>query len=278
MRFGIATFVTDRGIAPGALAAAVEERGFRELIVAEHSHMPLAFQEPYPGSGALPRELFRTLDAFVALACAAATTRSLALTTGVTLLAQRDVIYTAKEVSSLDLVSNGRVVFGVGVGWNRHEMRHHGLDPATRGAKLDEQIRAIKQILADETAEFHGEFVDFGPMALWPRPVQRPHPPIYVGGSSPAALERVRALGDGWLPLGVVAPDEIVRARRWFADNGRPDVPITICGAARDKATLAAYAEAGVEEVALLLSTLPESATLRELDELASVAELFRID
>jgi alkanesulfonate monooxygenase SsuD/methylene tetrahydromethanopterin reductase-like flavin-dependent oxidoreductase (luciferase family) len=146
MKFGIETFVTDRGIAPARLAAAVEERGFPSLIVAEHSHMPLAFEEPSPGAGELPPDLYRTLDPFVALASAAATTRTLLLTTGVVLLAWRDVIFTAKEVAALGLVSNGRVVFGVGIGWNRHQMRHHGLDPATRGNKLNEQLRALRKI------------------------------------------------------------------------------------------------------------------------------------
>jgi alkanesulfonate monooxygenase SsuD/methylene tetrahydromethanopterin reductase-like flavin-dependent oxidoreductase (luciferase family) len=136
MKVGIATFVTDRGIRPGPLAAAVEQRGFHSLIIAEHSHMPYAFDEPYSGTGDLPHDLYRTCDPFVALACAAATTHTLTLTTGVVLLAQRDVIYTAKEVATLDLVSNGRVIFGVGVGSNRHEMRHHGVAPKTRGAKV----------------------------------------------------------------------------------------------------------------------------------------------
>jgi probable F420-dependent oxidoreductase len=275
MRFSIATFVTDRGIAPAPLAKAVEDRGFHSLFVAEHSHIPLAFEEPYPGAGELPRELLRTLDPFVTLTSAAAATHSLMLATGVVLLAQRDLIYTAKEVATLDLISDGRVILGVGVGWNRHEMRNHRLDPRTRGAKVNEQIRALKQLWENDTAEFQGDFVDFTSLAFWPKPVQRPHPPIYVGGASRAALERVQSLGDGWLPLGGVAPEKIMRARRWLADNGRPDVPITICGAAADKGTLSAYADVGVDEVALQLPTLSESASLRQLDELASVAQSF---
>lgn len=272
MKFGISTVVTDRGMAPGRLAAEVEQRGFHSLIVSEHSHMPYDNAPRYPSADALPRDLYRSLDPFVALACAATTTSTLTLTTGVVLLPQRDVIYTAKEVASLDLISDGRLVFGVGVGWNRHEMRHHGVAPKTRGAKFDEQIRALKSIWSNETAEFHGEFVTFGAIASWPKPVQQPSPPIYIGGTSPAALERLRNLGDGWLPLPGVAPEQIVRTRRWLADHGRPSVPITICCAERDKATLAAYAEAEVDEAALLLPALPEAAALRELDELAAVA------
>jgi probable F420-dependent oxidoreductase len=270
MRFSITTFVTDESIAPGPLAAAVEERGFHALIVTEHSHMPLAYEPPYPGAGDPPREFYRTLDPFVALASAAATTRTLTLTTGVILMAQRDVIQTAKEVATLDLVSNGRVVLGVGVGWNRHEMRHHGLDPATRGAKLNEQIRALKQIWTQDTAEFHGDFVDFAPIYSWPKPVQRPHPPIYVGGTSTAALRRLCTLGDGWLPPALPA-DKVLGARRWLAANGRPDVPTTIYGVGRDKESLASYAHADVDEVAFLLPSCSEPAALRELDELAEL-------
>jgi probable F420-dependent oxidoreductase len=276
MKFGITTFVTDEGIAPGPLAAAVEERGFHSLIVTEHSHMPLAYERPYPGADDPSREYYRTLDPFVALASAAATTHTLALTTGVILLPQRDVIYTAKEVATLDLVSDGRVVLGVGVGWNRHEMRHHGLDPATRGAKLTEQIRALKQIWTQDTAEFHGDFVNFAPIFSWPKPVQRPHPPIYVGGTSRLALLRLCSLGDGWLPPAGLAVDKLLGARKWLADNGRPNVPTTIFGVGRDKETLAGYAQADVDEVAFLLPTLPEPAALRELDELAELSETLR--
>ena len=272
MKFSISTFVTDESIAPSRLAAAVEERGFHALMVTEHSHMPLAYEPPYSGAGDPPREYYRTLDPFVALASAAAATQTLTLTTGVILLAQRDVIYTAKEAATLDLVSNGRFVLGVGVGWNRHEMRHHGLDPATRGAKLNEQIQALKVIWTQETAEFHGDFVDFSPMFSWPKPVQQPHPPIYIGGTSTAALRRVCSLGDGWLPPTGLPVDEILRARQWLAASGRPDVPITIGGIGRDKETLAGYAQAGVDEVAFLLPTLPEPAAFRELDALAQLA------
>ncbi len=256
MKFSITTFVTDESIAPAPLAAAVEERGFHALMVTEHSHMPVAYEPPYPGAGDPPREYYRTLDPFVALASAAAVTQTLTLSTGVILLAQRDVLFTAKEVATLDLLSNGRVVLGVGVGWNRNEMRDHGLDPATRGAKINEQIRALKKIWMQETAEFHGDFVDFSSSYCWPKPVQRPHPPIYVGGTSKAALRRLCALGDGWLPPAGVTADEIGSARGVLAANGRTDVPITIFGAGRDEETLAGYLDAGVDEVAFLLSTL----------------------
>jgi probable F420-dependent oxidoreductase len=272
MKFGVAAFITDEGVGPGRLGAAVEERGFHSLVVTEHSHIPVAYEEPYPGAGKLPRVYHRTLDPFVALSSAAAVTRDLVLTTGIVLLSQRDVIYTAKEVASLDLVSNGRVVLGVGLGWNREEMSNHGTDPATRGAKMNEQLAALKQIWTEEQAEFHGRFINFAPIFSWPKPVQRPHPPIYIGGESRAALERLRALGDGWLPQAATPPEELRRVRLWLADHGRTNVPFTIFGAGRDKAALAGYADAEVDEVTFLLPTQPEPETLRDLDELADLA------
>ena len=272
MKFGVATFITDEGVGPRRLGAAVEERGFHSLVVTEHSHIPVAYEEPYPGAGELPRVYHRTLDPFVALSSAAAVTRDLVLTTGIVLLPQRDVIYTAKEVASLDVVSNGRVALGVGLGWNREEMRNHGTDPATRGTKMNEQLAALKQIWTEEQAEFHGRFIDFAPIFSWPKPVQRPHPPIYIGGESRAALERLRTLGDGWLPQPATSPEKVRRVRLWLADHGRTNVPFTIFGAGRDKAALAGYADAEVDEVTFLLPTQPEPDTLRDLDELADLA------
>lgn len=273
MKHAIATFVTDESISPGALASAVEERGFHSLVVPEHSHMPAAYEEPFPGAGKPGREYYRTLDPFVVLTAAAAATKDLVLVTGVLLLAQRDVFYTAKEVASLDLLSGGRVRMGVGVGWNRHEMRNCGVDPATRGAKIDEQIRALRHIWSNEVAEFHGDFVDFGPIFSWPKPVQQPTLPIYIGGSSDAALQRVCDVGDGWLPPPL-PPAGVLRARQFMTDNGRSDIGITIFGAPTDPRALADYAAAGVDEVAFLLPTLPESEALRELDKLAALERI----
>jgi probable F420-dependent oxidoreductase len=272
MRFGIATFVTDEGIRPDVLGRALEERGFTSLFLAEHSHIPAGRETPYPGGEELPRRYYRTLDPFVALTAAAAVTSRLVLGTGIALLPQRDVIHTANEVASLDVVSDGRFAFGVGVGWNREEMRNHGTDPATRGALMDEQLAALKEIWTNEQAEFHGEHVDFDPIYLWPKPVQKPHPPIYLGGESPAALRRLAAYGDAWLPRAHTPPEEIERVRKWLADQGRDHVPFTVFAAGTDDAQLDGYIEAGVDEITLTLDTLPEAETLRALDELAAVA------
>ncbi len=276
MRFGVATFITDYGIRPDALGRALEERGFDSLFIAEHSHIPVSRESPWPEGGELPRRYFRTLDPFVALTAVAAVTTRLVLGTGIALLPQRDVIHTAKQVASLDVVSDGRLAFGVGVGWNREEMRNHGTDPTTRGALIDEQLAALKQIWTTEQAEYHGEHVDFDPIYLWPKPVQQPHPPIYLGGESAAALRRLATYGDAWLPRAHTAPEEIVRVRKWLAEQGRDGVPFTVFAADTDERRLAGYVDAGVDEITLMLDTLPEAETLRALDELTAVAAAHR--
>ncbi|EHK83175.1 flavin-dependent oxidoreductase, F420-dependent methylene-tetrahydromethanopterin reductase [Saccharomonospora azurea SZMC 14600] len=272
MKFGISTFVTDEGIRPTTLATALEERGFDSLFLAEHSHIPVSRETPYPDGGELPRPYYRTLDPFVALSAAAAVTETLLLGTGVALVVQRDVIHTANEAASLDLISDGRFVFGVGVGWNREEMRNHGTDPRTRGALLNEQLQAIKAIWTSEQAEFHGEHVDFDPIYAWPKPVRTPHPPIYVGGESPAAIERLAAHGDGWLPRGHTEPEQIRSVLRSLAERGKSDVPVTIFAAGRDESRIEGWADVGVERVTFFLPTLPEAETLTALDELAALA------
>ncbi|AGM05050.1 LLM class F420-dependent oxidoreductase [Amycolatopsis keratiniphila] len=276
MEIGIATFITDEGIRPDVLAAAAEERGFSSLHIAEHSHIPVSRETPYPGGGELPRVYYRTLDPFVALTAAAGATSTLKLGTGVALLQQRDVIHTAKEVASLDLVSRGRFVFGVGVGWNREEMRNHGTDPRTRGALVDEQLAALKEIWTKDEAEFHGEHVDFDPIFAWPKPVQKPHPPIYIGGAGRKAMERIAKYGDGWLPHAYTPPEELRRARQWLADQGREDVKFSAFGATPEEDALGRLVEGGVDEATLFLPTEPEAATLDRLDQFAKVAESFR--
>lgn len=276
MKFGIATFVTDEGIRPDRLGAAVEERGFDSLFLAEHSHIPASRQTPYPGGGELPHMYYRTLDPFVALTAAAGATSRLLLGTGVALLVQRDFIHTAKQVASLDLVSGGRAVFGVGAGWNREEMSQHGTDPRTRGRLLDEQLAALKELWAQEKAEYHGEYVDIEPSYSWPKPVQSPHPPIYVGGNSPAALRRTAAHGDAWMPNAVLERSQIAGQLALPAEHGAGAKPVTVFAAGRDPELLAGYAEAGVERVTMFLATKPEDETLRRLDHLVERTRQFR--
>src|ERR687890_2427321 len=198
MKFGVSTFVTDEGIVPGTLATAVEDRGFDSLFIADHTHIPLSQKPPWPRGGELPRRYSRTLDPFIPLTAAAAATERLLLGTGVALVIERDPIITAKEVASLDLVSEGRVIFGIGVGWNREEMENHGTDPSIRGKLMDERIRAMIEMWTKDEPEFHGRYVDFDPIGIWPKPLQKPYPPIYVGGGR-KAFEGSAPFGAGWV-------------------------------------------------------------------------------
>ncbi|MBF6463814.1 LLM class F420-dependent oxidoreductase [Nocardia beijingensis] len=268
MQIGVTTFITDEGISGPKLGSALEERGFESLFLAEHSHIPASRKSPAPGGGELPRTYYRAVDPFVALAAVAAVTERLILGTGVTLLIQRDVIHTAKEVATLDLISAGRFVFGVGAGWNREEMADHGTDPRTRGALLDEQLDAIRKIWTEDLAEYHGRFIDLDPMYAWPKPVQRPHPPIYLGGGQAAADRAIRH-GVGWLPAAVSDPAAI---RAQLSALHGTDLPVTVAFVATDPALIDGYAEAGAQRLLFGLPTLPESETLRALDDLAKLA------
>src|SRR5690606_19482796 len=209
VEFGVSTFVTDDGIAPAALGRALEERGFGSLFLAEHTHIPVKRESPWPGGGELPRPYYRTLDPFVALTAAATVTERLRVGTGIALVVQRDPILLAKEVASLDLVSGGRAVLGVGAGWNREEMRNHGTDPRTRMRLLRERVLAVKELWTEDEAEFHGEFVAFDPVYLYPKPVQDPRPPVMIGGAGPTTFDRVVEYGDGWMPIYGRGTDEL---------------------------------------------------------------------
>ena len=274
MKFGVSTFVTDQGIGPAALGRAVEERGFDSLMIAEHTHIPVERRTPFPGGGDLPEMYYRTLDPFVALSAAAAVTERLLLGTGVALVAQRDPILTAKEVASLDLVSGGRAVFGVGVGWNREEMENHGADPTTRGRMVDERLRAIRELWTNEQAEFHGEFVDFDPVYSWPKPVRRPHPPIYVGGGE-GAFKRVAEFGDAWL-ANRMTPDKLTTLTQRLNGIAGREVPVTVYGVRDEPGMIERYAELDVERLLLYLPTMPEDESLKRLDQLAAVADRLR--
>ena len=274
MKFGVSTFITDQGIAPDALGRAVEERGFDSLLIAEHTHIPVDRRSPYPGGGDLPEMYYRPLDPFVALSAAAAVTERLLLGTGIALVAQRDPIVTAKEVASLDLVSGGRAVFGVGVGWNREEMENHGTDPTTRGRLVNERLGAMRELWTAEKAEFHGEFVDFDPVYSWPKPVRRPHPPIWVGGGE-GAFGRVADFGDVWL-ANRTAPEQLGPQIERLREAAGREVPVTVYAAPDDPATIEGFEQIGVERLLLYLPTRPETESVEILDRLAAAADRFR--
>ncbi|QTZ90118.1 LLM class F420-dependent oxidoreductase [Streptomyces auratus] len=274
MKFGVSTFLTDQGIAPTALGRAIEERGLDSLFIAEHTHIPVSRRTPYPGGGELPDIYYRTLDPFVALSAAAAVTERLLLGTGIALVAQRDPLTTAKEVASLDLVSGGRAIFGVGVGWNKEEMENHGTDPRTRGRLVDERLRAMRELWTAEMAEFHGEFVDFDAVYSWPKPVQRPHPPIYVGGGE-GAFPRVAALGDAWLAISGPPEELDPQIDRMRSIAGR-NVPVTVYAVPNNPEIIEQYTQLGVERLLFYVPTKPEAETLPYLDQLADLTRRFQ--
>ena len=275
MKFGISTFVNDDTIDTVTLARAIEERGFESLAIAEHTHIPASRESVYPMGGDLPSIYYRTLDPFVTLAAAAAVTSRIELITGIALLIQRDPIITAKEAASIDLISGGRFVFGVGAGWNLEEMRNHGTDPKTRGTLLDERIEAIKALWTDEPAEYHGKYVDFDATYLKPKPVQQPHPPIFIGGDSDATVKRVIRHNAGWIsnPFPVDALKKRIDQMR---DGAGRDVPLAMFGTPPKPDYWRAVEDLGFDQVALLLPTLPTNESLRILDEYAAKVDEYR--
>ncbi|MFZ0718072.1 LLM class F420-dependent oxidoreductase [Mycobacterium sp.] len=267
MRLGVFTFLNDTGIGPVDVAVALETRGFGSLFVTEHSHIPVNTKTPYPMGGPIPPQYYRTLDPFVALTAAAVATETLLLGTGISLVTQRDPIQTAKEVASLDLVSQGRFQFGVGVGWLREEIANHGVDPRVRGRVMDERLRAMIEIWTKDEAAFHGKYVDFDPIYSWPKPVSKPHTPVYIGGG-PANFSRITELGAGWLSLSGSA-DALAGDLRKLRDLAGPDVPVIASHAGKVTAeVLAGYRDLGIDHVTVELPTQPRDETLRSLDAL----------
>lgn len=275
MDIGIVTFLTDYGIDATTLATAVEERGFDALFLTEHTHIPTSRETPFPGGTELPRRYSHTFDPFVALAAMAAVTERVALGTGVSLVNQYHPISLAKTVASLDRIAGGRFELGVGPGWNREEMANHGVDPATRTARMLEHVEAMQAIWTVDEAEFHGRFVDFDPIWSWPKPVRRP--PVLVGGGGPTVLDRVVSHGDGWIPLRVplkqmeTFSSRIDELQRRGADTGRGHLPVTLYGGVPKADALASYAAAGVDRV---LFELPDDGTDRVLAQLDDLAAL----
>lgn len=273
MDFGIAMFLTDETLDPGELGSLVEQHGFDSLFVPEHTHIPLSRRTPHP-SGELPEYYKRTLDPFVALTAAAATTTRLLLGTGVCLVPQHDPIVTAKQVATLDRLSSGRFLFGVGAGWNVDEMQNHGTDPSTRFKLMRERVEAMKAIWTLDEAEYHGELVDFDPIWSWPKPVSKPHPPILMGGSGPKVLDRVLDYADGWAPNA--QPFEVLAARhaelqRRAAELGRAPVPVTVFLRDPEAGVLRQMDELGVSRAVIWIEPSRRDAAEAALERLTKV-------
>jgi probable F420-dependent oxidoreductase len=272
MKFGVAMFATDYAIRPDELARALEERGFESLFLPEHTHIPKSRRSPWPGGPNLPKEYWHTYDPFVALGMAAAVTARLKVATGICLVIERDPITLAKEVASLDVLSRGRFIFGIGGGWNAEEMENHGTDFKKRWRVLSERILAMKEIWTKEEAEFHGEFVNFDPIWADPKPVQKPHPPILLGVNTPNARQRVVEYCDGWLPLAGRAGDLAVgiadlRQRAASAGRDPQSITVSVYGAKPDEAALKEYEKLGVERAVLSLPSADRETVLPLLDQ-----------
>ncbi len=283
MEFGAAMFFADYSMSPVELALELEARGFESVWAPEHSHIPASRVTPFPQGGELPRKYAEAMDPFVSLTAAAVATTRLRVGTGVCLVAQRDPIQTAKLVASIDQISGGRFLFGVGGGWNAEEMADHGTAFATRFELMRERIAAMKEIWTKPNAEYHGEFVDFPPMMSWPKPLQTPHPPVIVGGAFPYAARRALAYCNGWIPhasrpqYGDVT-EFLPRFRQMAAEAGRDpaSVPVTVWGPAEEAGRLEHCREIGVARVVVSLPSAGRDEILPILDRWAGLIERLR--
>ena len=261
MHVGVAMFCTDYAISPIALAQALEERGFESLWAPEHSHIPLSRESAWPQGGELPKKYYDVMDPFVSLGAAAAATKTLKLATGICLVPQRDQI------------SNGRFLFGIGAGWNADEMANHGTVFKTRHKAMREKVEAMRAIWTQSKPEYHGELVNFDPMMTWPKPIQKPCPPVLVGGEFPYGGRRALRYGDGWMPHAVRPDytlfDKLPAFREMAREAGR-SIPITAFGVPHDPDGWAKYEDAGIERIVLSIDSEPPNVVLPMLDSWAT--------
>ena len=273
MEFGVSIFFTDYSITPAELGVALEERGFDSVWAAEHSHIPVPRKTPPPGGGELAKRYYDVMDPFVTLTAAACATKKLKVATGIALVIQRDTIQTAKSVASIDQVSNGRFIFGIGGGWNVEEIENHDTVFATRMQKMREQIEAMKAIWTQNKPEYHGEIVNFDTMMTWPKPVQKPHPPVILGGAFPWAARRAVRYGDGWYPNAASGePEDYIPAFRQMAQEAGRDpksLSLRLGGAPDDLDKLKRYRELGVDAVNVTLMSETREQLLPLLDHWA---------
>jgi probable F420-dependent oxidoreductase len=273
MKFGVSMFMTDYALYPDILAKEAEVRGFESLWFPEHTHIPASRKSAYPGGGELPQQYYHSLDPFVALTAAATVTEKIKLGTGIALVIERDPITLAKEVASIDYVSNGRFLFGIGGGWNREEMENHGTDPSRRWKLLRERIEAMVEIWTKDEAEYHGEFVDFDPIWSWPKPVQKPYPPIMLGNAGPGAISRAVRFADEWMPIGarLDLAERISELNDKAEAAGRGPIPVTNWGTAPNREAIDELADIGVGRAIFGLPSAKEDEVIPLLDRYAEL-------
>src|SRR5205085_7639901 len=276
MLYAAGMFATDYAIRPDDLARELEARGFESFWVPEHTHIPASRRTPYPGGADLPQEYWHTYDPFVALTAAASVTKNLKVATGICLIVEAVPLTTAKEIASLDRLSNGRFIFGIGAGWNAEEMENHGTAYKTRFSLLRERVLAMKEIWTKEEAEFHGRFVNFDPIWSYPKPTQKPHPPILMGGFAAKTFDYVAEFCDGWMPIGYRLEgltEKIAELRRRAADAGRDPqtISVTIFGAKPERESLDQFEAAGVERVILMLPPADRDTVMPLVDNYAEL-------
>jgi probable F420-dependent oxidoreductase len=276
MLFGVSIFATAYAMHPADLARALEERRFESLWLPEHTHIPASRRTPWPGGKDLPKEYWHTYDPFIALTAAAMATSQLRIATGICLIIERDPIITAKLVASLDQLSGGRFLFGIGGGWNAEEMGNHGTDFRTRWRVLRERVLAMKEIWTKEEAEFHGEFVNFDKIWSYPKPIQKPHPPILMGGDGPRTFDRVIEFCDGWMPIGlgpaaIAERIAILRQRAEAAGRDPKHISVSIFGAQAERRTVGEFEKMGVERLVFGLPSANKETLLPLLDKYATL-------
>ncbi len=281
MDFGITMFPTDRALLPTRLGVLVETMGFESLFLPEHSHVPIDRSSPYPSGGELPEDFYRFHDPLESLAAIAAVTSRIRLGTSTLVIPDHDPIMLAKRVATLDHLSNGRVVLGVGAGWNLQEMENHGVDPKFRWTIFRERIEALKVIWTQEIASFDGKCVHFSPMKQWPKPVQKPHPPILVGGSGPKTADRVLRFGDGWIASGrhldgAELAGRVTELQRLASDAGRGTLPVTLQQATPSRSAIDDYLAMGLARVTFRVEPGDEDFVSAQLHQLAELVEPYR--
>jgi probable F420-dependent oxidoreductase len=279
MKLGITMFATDYAVRPDELARACEERGFESIWFPEHTHIPASRRSPWPGGGELPKDYWHTHDLFVSLTAAAAATKTIKVGSGICLVIEHDPIVLAKKVASLDQLSNGRFIFGIGGGWNAEEMENHGTSFDRRWKVLRERIEAMKVIWSEENAEYHGEFVNFDPIWCHPKPLQKPHPPIVLGTLSAKGLNRVVNYCDGWIPVGFIkelpAAIDDLRARAKQAGRKPQEVPVSVFAAPGEEPVLRQYQNLGIERAVFAVPSEARDKVLPLLDQYATLIPKF---